>query len=138
MLPRTGMSAQEERAKSPKDQELVSPPSHAPNGGPPRRADELGQLMKRYARGEDSVFEELYRLLAPRVYRFCSRLAMDQQEADDCFQETLLRIHRARDLPGWGRHAALGVRDLALRLSRSTAVSPSSARGSGVGERRGR
>jgi len=90
------MSAQEEHAKSPKDQELVSPPSHAPNGGPPRRADELGQLMKRYARGEDRVFEELYRLLAPRVYRFCSRLAIHQQEADDCFQDTLLRIHRAR------------------------------------------
>jgi RNA polymerase sigma-70 factor (ECF subfamily) len=90
------MSAQDERAKRPKDQELVSPPSHSPNGGPPRRADELGQLMKRYARGEDHVFEELYRLLAPRVYRLCSRLASNQQEADDCFQETLLRIHRAR------------------------------------------
>jgi RNA polymerase sigma-70 factor (ECF subfamily) len=96
MLPRTRMSAQDERAKSPKDPELMSPPSHSPNGGPPRRADELGQLMKRYARGEDGVFEELYGLLAPRVYRFCSRLAMNQQEADDCFQETLLRIHRAR------------------------------------------
>jgi len=90
------MSAQEEHAKSPKDQELVSPPSHSPDGVPPRSADELGQLMKRYARGEDRIFEELYRLLAPRVYRFCSRLAMDRQEADDCFQETLLRIHRAR------------------------------------------
>src|SRR5262249_58697769 len=96
MLPRTGMSAQEERAKSPKDQELVSPPSHSPNGGPPRGTDELGQLMKRYARGEDRVFEDLYRLLAPRAYRFCSRLAMGQQEADDCFQETLLRVHPAR------------------------------------------
>src|SRR5215475_860964 len=96
MLPRPGMSAQEEhaRAKSPKD--LVSLPSHSPNGGPPRVTDELGQLMKRYARGEDRVFEQLYRLLAPRVYRFCSRLARNQQEADECFQETLLRIHRAR------------------------------------------
>jgi RNA polymerase sigma-70 factor (ECF subfamily) len=52
--------------------------------------------MRRYAKGEDGVFEELYRLMAPRVYRFCSRLATRQQEADDCFQETLLRIHRAR------------------------------------------
>jgi len=90
------MSAPDERATSRKAQELVSPPSHSPNDGQPRRTDQLGQLMKRYARGEDCVFEELYRLLAPRVYRFCSRLAMDQQEADDCFQETLLRIHRAR------------------------------------------
>jgi len=52
--------------------------------------------MRRYAKGDDGVFEELYRLLAPRVYRFCSRLAMHQQEADDCFQDTMLRIHRAR------------------------------------------
>ena len=72
------------------------PPSHSPNGGAPRRADQLGQLMKRYARGEDGVFDELYRLLAPRLYRFCSRLARHRQEADDCFQETWLRIHRAR------------------------------------------
>ena len=96
MLPRTRTSAHDERAKSPKDQELVSLPRHSPNGGPPRVTDELGQLMKRYARGEDRVFEQLYRLLAPRVYRFCSRLARNHQEADDCFQETLLRIHRAR------------------------------------------
>jgi RNA polymerase sigma-70 factor, ECF subfamily len=90
------MSAPYQRVTSPRAQERVSPPTHAPNGGEPRKADQLGQLMKRYAKGEDGVFEELYRLLAPRVYRFCSRLAMHQQEADDCFQETLLRIHWAR------------------------------------------
>ena len=89
------MSTLDERPRSPKAHELVSP-SHSPNGGRQRTADQLGELMKRYAKGDDAVFEELYRLLAPRVYRFCSRLAMHQQEADDCFQETLLRIHRAR------------------------------------------
>jgi RNA polymerase sigma-70 factor, ECF subfamily len=59
-------------------------------------AHQLGELMQRYARGEDCVFEQLYRLLAPRLYRFCLRLATRQSEADDYFQETLLRIHRAR------------------------------------------
>jgi RNA polymerase sigma-70 factor, ECF subfamily len=59
-------------------------------------ADQLDELMQRYAKGEDEVFEELYRLMAPRLYRFCLRLAMRQQEADDYFQESLLRIHRAR------------------------------------------
>jgi RNA polymerase sigma-70 factor (ECF subfamily) len=52
--------------------------------------------MQRYANGEDGVFEELYRLMAPRLYRFCLRLATRQPEADDAFQETLLSIHRAR------------------------------------------
>ena len=28
--------------------------------------------MARYAKGEDRVFEQVYRLLAPRLYRFCS------------------------------------------------------------------
>jgi RNA polymerase sigma-70 factor (ECF subfamily) len=59
-------------------------------------AGQLGELMQRYARGEDCVFEQLYRLLAPRLYRFCLRLATHQSAADDYFQETLLRIHRAR------------------------------------------
>jgi RNA polymerase sigma-70 factor, ECF subfamily len=58
--------------------------------------DRLSSLMERYARGEDRVFEQLYRLLAPRLYRFCLRLAANVVEADDCFQETFLRLHRAR------------------------------------------
>ena len=58
--------------------------------------DRLSSLMERYARGEDRVFEQLYRLLAPRLYRFCLRLATNVAEADDCFQETFLRLHRAR------------------------------------------
>jgi RNA polymerase sigma-70 factor (ECF subfamily) len=58
--------------------------------------DRLSSLMERYARGEDRVFEQLYHLLAPRLYRFCVRLAANLVEADDCFQETFLRLHRAR------------------------------------------
>jgi len=64
--------------------------------------------MERYARGEDRVFEQLYRLLAPRLYRFCMRLAPSVAEADDCFQETFLsalraypRLRDASNLRGW-------------------------------------
>ena len=90
------MPAPDYRATDAKAQPPVSPTSHSRDGGTPRGSDQLSELMRRYAKGEDGVFEELYRLMAPRVYRFCSRLATRQQEADDCFQETLLRIHRAR------------------------------------------
>jgi RNA polymerase sigma-70 factor (ECF subfamily) len=64
--------------------------------------DPLSAMMLRYASGEDLVFERLYELLAPRLYRFCLRLASRPHEADDCFQETLLKLHRARAtyLPG--------------------------------------
>lgn len=52
--------------------------------------------MERYAAGDDSVFAHLYRLMSPRLYRFCLRLTTMPYEADDCFQDTLLRLHRAR------------------------------------------
>jgi RNA polymerase sigma-70 factor (ECF subfamily) len=58
--------------------------------------DQLSQLMERYARGDDEVFERLYTHLAPRLHGFCRRLTMNEVEADDCFQETFLKLHRAR------------------------------------------
>jgi RNA polymerase sigma-70 factor, ECF subfamily len=57
---------------------------------------QLSELMERYATGEDEAFEPLYELMAPRLYRFCLRLAALKSEADDLFQETFLRLHRAR------------------------------------------
>lgn len=56
----------------------------------------ISELMERYAAGDDSVFAHLYRLMSPRLYRFCLRLTTMPYEADDCFQDTLLRLHRAR------------------------------------------
>ena len=64
--------------------------------GAEKRGDQVSELMQRYARGEDGVFDQLYRLMAPRLYRFCLRLTTHRPEAEDCFQETLLRMHRAR------------------------------------------
>jgi RNA polymerase sigma-70 factor (ECF subfamily) len=56
----------------------------------------LARLMERYAKGDEAVFEQLYALLAPQLYRFCARITSRTLEAEDCFQETLLRLHRAR------------------------------------------
>jgi len=58
--------------------------------------DELAELMRRYAVGEEDVFAQLYPLMAPRLYRFCLRLVARKPEADDLLQETFLRVHRAR------------------------------------------
>jgi RNA polymerase sigma-70 factor, ECF subfamily len=58
--------------------------------------DQLCALMLSYARGRQSAFEPLYRLIAPRLNRFCLRLAADRTEAEDVLQETFLRLHRAR------------------------------------------
>jgi len=58
--------------------------------------EQLSELMQRYARGDDGVFDEIYRLMAPRLYRLCLRLSAGKSEADDLLQETMLRLHRAR------------------------------------------
>jgi RNA polymerase sigma-70 factor (ECF subfamily) len=50
--------------------------------------------MLRYASGDDSAFPELYRLLAPRLYRLCRWLSTG--DASELFQEVFLKIHRAR------------------------------------------
>src|SRR5262245_18008840 len=60
------------------------------------QSETISALMERYAAGDDSVFAHLYRLMSPPLYRFCRRLTTMKHEADDCFQETLLRLHRAR------------------------------------------
>jgi RNA polymerase sigma-70 factor, ECF subfamily len=59
-------------------------------------SDQLSALMDSYANGDDVVFEPLYALLAPPLYRFCLRLTARRADADDCFQETLLKLHRSR------------------------------------------
>jgi RNA polymerase sigma-70 factor, ECF subfamily len=58
--------------------------------------EQLNGLMGRYGSGDDSAFEPLYRLLAPRLYRFCLRLAPHRTDADDLLQDTFLRLHRGR------------------------------------------
>jgi RNA polymerase sigma-70 factor (ECF subfamily) len=58
--------------------------------------DALSALMDSYASGNDVAFEQLYALLAPRLYPFCLRLTAKRADADDCFQETLLKLHRSR------------------------------------------
>ncbi|WP_437289329.1 RNA polymerase sigma factor [Sorangium sp. So ce406] len=56
----------------------------------------LNSIMQRYAAGEATAFGELYEALAPRLHRFCLRLARNRSDADDLFQDAFLRLHRAR------------------------------------------
>jgi RNA polymerase sigma-70 factor (ECF subfamily) len=52
--------------------------------------------MSRYADGEDAAFSDVYRAVAGRLRSFLVRLVRSEALADDLFQETLLRMHRAR------------------------------------------
>ena len=67
--------------------------------GDEARRDELRHLaseaMNRYAAGDDRAFDDVYTLLAPRLYRLCIGL-IGRGEADDLLQEVFLKMHRAR------------------------------------------
>jgi len=99
------------------------------------RLDQLNELMQRYSRGEDGVFEELYRLMAPRLYRFCLRLTPVRSEADDLLQGPCSDcIERAP--PTWGFQCApLDLRDLTCRPCGSPAVLAPAPGGSRLGDR---
>jgi RNA polymerase sigma-70 factor (ECF subfamily) len=51
--------------------------------------------MQRYAAGDDAAFNGLYRLLAPRLYRYCVSLC-GAVDAEEVLQEVFLKMHRAR------------------------------------------
>jgi RNA polymerase sigma-70 factor (ECF subfamily) len=80
--------------------------------------EEANELMRRYSRGEDHVFERLYALIAPALHRFCGRLAGRRADSDDLFQESFLKLHRARSsyLPG------ANVLHWAFAIARSTYI----------------
>lgn len=60
------------------------------------------EVMRRYASGDATAFDELYAALSARLYGFCVRLAGRNGEAEDLFQEAFLKLHRSRAtyLPG--------------------------------------
>ena len=65
-----------------------------------RKADPASELldaaMDRYARGDDTAFEEVYDGLAPRLQSFLLRYTQDRARAEDVVQQSMLQIHRAR------------------------------------------
>src|SRR5262245_56647836 len=60
-------------------------------------ADATGELMNRYARGDNSAFSDLYRLLAPRIYGFLLRQTRDPVKSEDLLQQMMLQLHCVRD-----------------------------------------
>ncbi len=58
--------------------------------------------MKRYVSGDLDAFEELYRLLCPRLFGYLLRLTRHRERAEDLVQVTFAKVHRARGsyIPG--------------------------------------
>lgn len=53
--------------------------------------------MTRYADGDDEAFETLHATLAPRLLAYTRQRMRNSSSAEDIVQETLLRVHHARD-----------------------------------------
>jgi RNA polymerase sigma-70 factor (ECF subfamily) len=60
-------------------------------------AEEDGELMLRYARGDLRAFEKLYRRYRRPLYRYLSRHARNPEAANDLFQEVWSKLIASRD-----------------------------------------
>src|SRR5689334_19887620 len=56
----------------------------------------LDNAVERLLDGDKMAFNEVYRALAPRVFRMLHRLARERATAEDLTQETFERMYRAR------------------------------------------
>ncbi|MCW2794462.1 MAG: polymerase, sigma subunit, family [Nocardioides sp.] len=68
--------------------------SGAPDEGGPDTAPELGQLLKRAGRGDESAFAELYDATSKRVFGLALRVVRDPAQAEEVCQEAYLEIWR--------------------------------------------
>lgn len=73
--------------------------------------------MDRYASGDPRAFEELYDLLADRLYSFLVRRTRDAALAEDLVQQTFLQMHCARELYVTGGEVLPWAFCIARRLS---------------------
>jgi RNA polymerase sigma-70 factor (ECF subfamily) len=77
-------------------------------------ADEA--LMQRYADGDATAFEELFRRYESRSFAYFARRTHSVERARDLYQELFLRVHRARDRYDPGRAFAPWFFQIAHRL----------------------
>jgi RNA polymerase sigma factor (sigma-70 family) len=74
----------------------VPPPASGVTSGASDAAVSGAVLMRRYASGDASAFNQLYSRYAPPVYHLFLGLTRNRQEREDLAQATFLKVHRAR------------------------------------------
>jgi len=67
-----------------------APPAFSPRNERPSE----GEIVQRVSKGDQTVFEELYRAHSRRVYALCLRMVGDPTEAEDLTQEVFLLLFR--------------------------------------------
>jgi RNA polymerase sigma-70 factor, ECF subfamily len=56
----------------------------------------LEELMARYTDGDPRAFDEVFRRVSPRLFRYLVRLTRQPDRAEDLVQVTFAKVHRAR------------------------------------------
>ena len=87
--------------------------------GPKAESDE--RLMVRVQQGEVQAFDALFERYRPRLFGFLFRRCGDAAAAEDLFQESWLRVVRARDRFDPGRRFSTWLFQIANNLCRDRA-----------------
>src|SRR6267378_2515989 len=93
---------------------------HLPTTAEARLTD--GELLRRFAGGEEATFTELLQRHGPLVWGVCRRVLGDAHAAEDAFQATFLRLaQRAGALSGEGSLAGW-LHTVATRIARRASL----------------
>jgi len=69
---------------------------------------DAGALLARVARGDERAFEQLYDVVAPRVYGLARRILRDPAQAEEVAQEVLVEVWRTASRYDPSRGSATG------------------------------
>ena len=69
---------------------------------------DAGALLARVARGDERAFEQLYDIVAPRVYGLARRILRDPAQAEEVAQEVLVEVWRTASRYDPSRGSATG------------------------------
>ncbi|NUT21781.1 MAG: ECF RNA polymerase sigma factor SigK [Hamadaea sp.] len=69
-------------------------PALAPAGSATARPEDLGDLLRQVARGDEAAFAGLYDKVAARVYGLARRVVRDPAQAEEVAQEALVEVWR--------------------------------------------
>jgi RNA polymerase sigma-70 factor (ECF subfamily) len=75
----------------------IPPSGYRAAGAAPGSTPRLDLAMARFAQGDASAFDEVYRQAMPRVRSLLVRMCRDPSCAEDLAQETLLRVSLTRE-----------------------------------------
>jgi RNA polymerase sigma-70 factor, ECF subfamily len=94
------------------------------------------EILKRFAAGDISAFEALFRAHQAQVYRWIVRLVRDKGAAEDLTIETFWRIYRARErfdpersFGAWARRIATNIAINHLKNARPEGILTTEAAG---------